>query len=344
MQTIERPAKGFAEPLPSRTHGSADFRVVLSFDVEEHYQIEAARGLALDPCLKDVYRDRLQPSVNWILELLEQANIKATFFVVGELAQRQRALVRAICKGGHEVASHGWDHQPVTRLSPTGFRADVARSKDVLEQITGARVVGYRAPTFSILRETSWAIDVLADVGMRYDSSIYPVRHDRYGIAAAPRAPFLAQRANHTLLELPPATWRCLGMNVPVGGGGSFRLFPLWFMKQGLKQIGKLSGPNVAMLYFHPWEFDPDQPRLPLARLARFRTYVGIKSNRRRLSSLLASYQFVRAVDVAENLDMIAAVALSKYSLEHNGDPAGPVISIRRENTGEEVNITPNIA
>ena len=344
MQTIERQSPGSSEPVNGPAKGSTDFRVVLSFDVEEHYQIEAARDLAIDPSLKAIYRDRLEPSVSWLLEQLEQTSIKATFFVVGELAQRQPALVRTICRGGHEVASHGWDHQPVTRLAPASFRTDVTRSKDVLEQITGERVVGYRAPTFSILRETSWAIEILADIGIRYDSSIYPVRHDRYGISTAPRAPFRAHSANHALLELPPATWRFMGMNVPVGGGGSFRLFPLWCMKQGLKQIGKLGAPNVAMLYFHPWEFDPDQPRLPLARLARFRTYVGIASNRRRLSKLLACYRFVRAVDVAENLDMPSAAALSRYDLEHTLDSSGPVISIRRENTGEEVTVTPNVA
>ncbi len=324
--------------------GIADLRVVLSFDVEEHYQIEAARGLTVDPSLLSAYRDRLKPSVEWILAELERASAHATFFVVGELAQRQPALVRAIARAGHEIASHGWDHQPITRLTPDSFRADITRCKNVLEQIVGQPVVGYRAPTFSILRATSWAIDVLAEVGMRYDSSIYPVRHDRYGIASAPRTPFVAQSPTNRLLELPPATWRFLGTNVPVGGGGSFRLFPLWFMRQGLRQIDKLGGPKVAMLYFHPWEFDPDQPRLPLGRLARFRTYVGIKSSRRRLSGLLGKYQFVRAIDVVEGIDAAMAAGLARFNLESTLVPPGPVISIRRQNTGEEVTVRPNIA
>jgi polysaccharide deacetylase family protein (PEP-CTERM system associated) len=330
--------------LLGQAKATAELRVVLSFDVEEHYQIEAARGLGVNPSLASVYRERLKPSVDWILRELDEANIKATFFVVGELAQRQPGLVKAIARAGHEVASHGWDHEPITRLTPDSFRADVARGKDVLEQIIGAPVVGYRAPTFSILRETSWAIDILADLGMRYDSSIYPVRHDRYGIAAAPRAPFIAQSSSHALIELPPATWRILGMNVPVGGGGSFRLFPLWFMKQGLRQLRNLGGTRVAMLYFHPWEFDPDQPRLPLGRLARFRTYVGIKSSRCRLNKLLANYDFVRAIDVVQGVDADSAAGLARFNVDNSSVPPGPVISIRRANTGEEVTVTPTIA
>lgn len=337
--TLPRP-HGTAEPLKPGL-GSVGLRVVLSFDVEEHYQIEAARGLSVDPALAAVYRDRLKPSVEWILGALDGANSKATFFVVGELAQRQPRLIKAIAAAGHEVASHGWDHQPVTRLTPDGFRADLARGKDVLEQITGRRVVGYRAPTFSILRATAWAINILAEVGMRYDSSIYPVRHDRYGIATAPRTPFIAQSSSHAVIELPPATWRVLGMNIPVGGGGSFRLFPLWFMKRGINQMRGLNGPNVAVLYFHPWEFDSDQPRLALGRMARFRTYVGIKSSRRRLGELLGRFEFVRAIDVVESVD---AAALPRFNLDHASIPAGPVISIRNERTGEEVSVAPKIA
>src|SRR5262249_3702607 len=158
-------------------------------------------------------------------------------------------------------------HQPIQALSPAEFRRDVRQSKDALEQLTGAVVVGYRAPTFSIVRATAWAIDILAEVGMAYDSSIYPVRHDRYGIPHAPRAPFLARGGAPALLGLPPATLRWLGLNVPVGGGGYFRLLPLLCLNRALRQIQRKCSPAVAMLYFHPWEFDPEQARLPLGRL-----------------------------------------------------------------------------
>ena len=162
--------------------------IVLSFDVEEHHRIEAAAKLQLDPALKDLYDARLEPCTRHLLDQLAEYAIKATFFVVGEIAVSHPALVRDIHLMGHEVASHGWDHQRVHRFTPQSFLADLRRSKDALEQVTGAAVVGYRAPTFSIVRQTSWAIDVLGEAGLSYDSSIYPVRHDRYGIPQAPRA------------------------------------------------------------------------------------------------------------------------------------------------------------
>jgi polysaccharide deacetylase family protein (PEP-CTERM system associated) len=188
-------------------------------------------------------------------------------------------------------------------LTPEQFREDVRRSKDALEQVTGEPVLGYRAPTFSVVRQTAWALDVLAELGMAYDSSIYPVRHDRYGVPGAPRAPFLARGASRSILEIPPATLRVLGVNIPTGGGGYFRLLPLFLMERTIRQVGRKCQPAVAMLYFHPWEFDPDQERLPLGRLSRFRTYVGIRRTRGRLAALVARHRFVRAIDVAKQLD-----------------------------------------
>ncbi len=277
--------------------------VVLSFDVEEHFQIEAAAGLAIAPALKDHYRERLAPSTYWLLDQLDRRGIKATFFVLGQIARHHAVLVRDIHRAGHEVASHGWDHRRVHNLTPASFRQDVRQSKDALEQVTGEAVVGYRAPTFSIVRQTGWAIDVLAELGMLYDSSIYPVRHDRYGVPAAPRSLFLAKGTEHAILELPPATLRLLGINIPIGGGGYFRLLPLTVMERAIRQVRRVCDPPVVMLYFHPWEFDPRQPYLPLRRLNRFRTYVGIARSRDRLTALLTRHRFSRAVDVASRLD-----------------------------------------
>jgi polysaccharide deacetylase family protein (PEP-CTERM system associated) len=284
-------------------HASAvEAQTVLSFDVEEHHRIEAAAELSIGDGLMAHYRERLGPSTHWLLDQLAEHNIQATFFVVGEIARHSPDLVRAIHRGGHEVASHSWDHQRVHRLTPPQFRADVRRSKDALEQVTGEAVVGYRAPTFSVMRQTAWAIDVLAEEGMRYDSSVYPVRHDRYGVPGAPRAPFLARGLRHDLLELPPATVRLFGANFPDGGGGYFRLFPLLLLKLALRQLHRSCDPPAAMLYFHPWEFDPQQQRLPLRRLNRFRTYVGIARSGARLRALLAGRRFTRAIDLAEQL------------------------------------------
>jgi polysaccharide deacetylase family protein (PEP-CTERM system associated) len=287
---------------PEGQASAVEAQTVLSFDVEEHYRIEAAAGLSIGDGLKAHYRERLGPSTHWLLDRLAEHDIRATFFVVGEISRHSPDLVRAIHRGGHEVASHSWDHQRVHRLTPAQFRADVRRSKDALEQVTGEAVVGYRAPTFSVMRQTAWAIDVLAEEGMRYDSSIYPVRHDRYGVPGAPRAPFLARGLRHALLELPPATVRLFGANFPDGGGGYFRLFPLLLLKLALRQLHRNCNPPAAMLYFHPWEFDPQQQRLPLGRLNRFRTYVGIARSQARLLSLMAGRQFGRAIDLAGQL------------------------------------------
>ena len=290
-------------PPGALTDHGTDATTILSFDVEEHFRIEAAAGLALDPALKARSRERLAPATHWLLDQLDRRGIKATFFVLGQIARHHPTLIRAIHRAGHEVASHGWDHQRIHNLTPTSFREDVRRSKDALEQVTGEVVVGYRAPTFSIVRQTAWALDVLVEAGLLYDSSIYPVRHDRYGVPHAPRAPFLARGASHAILEFPPATLRLAGVNTPLGGGGYFRLLPLVWMERALAQTRRDCTPAVAMLYFHPWEFDPEQPRLPLGRLGRFRTYVGISYSRDRLAALLGKYQFARAVDVARRLD-----------------------------------------
>jgi polysaccharide deacetylase family protein (PEP-CTERM system associated) len=281
-------------------------RVILSFDVEEHYRIEAAAGLRVSPEQKAHYARRLDISTRWLLDQLAARDIRATFFVVGQIARQDPRLVQAIHNAGHEVASHGWDHQRVHNLTPSAFAEDIRRSKDALEQATGERVVGYRAPTFSIVHQTAWAIDVLVEQGIEYDSSVYPVRHDRYGIPLAPRAPFRASGLKHTILEIPPATLRLLGVNVPVGGGGYFRLLPLFVLERALRQVRGDCDPPVAMLYFHPWEFDPEQARLPLRRMRWFRTYVGISRSRARLGLLLGHYEFTRAVDVAQQLELSA--------------------------------------
>jgi polysaccharide deacetylase family protein (PEP-CTERM system associated) len=278
-------------------------QIVLSFDVEEHYRIEAASGLSFDSGLKSHYRERLDISTRWLLELLGQSGVHSTFFIVGEIARQNPALVRDIARAGHEIGSHGWDHRRIHHFTPETFREDVHRSKEVLQEVSGQAVFGYRAPTFSIMGQTAWALDVLAGLGMTYDSSIYPVRHDRYGVPAAPRGPFLARGEWHSILELPPATLRFLGMNLPMGGGGYFRLFPLFLMEQAIRQIAHDCKPPVIMLYFHPWEFDPKQRRLPLGRIGSFRTYVGIGRTRDRLARLLAKYRFTRAIDLAKRLD-----------------------------------------
>ncbi len=276
-------------------------RIVLSFDVEEHYRIEAAAGLTVSPQYEAHCRERLDVSTRWILERLAAGGVRATFFIVGQIAEHNPALIRDIHRAGHEVASHGWDHRRVHHFTPETFREDVRRSKGALEQLTGHAVAGYRAPTFSIMRQTAWALDVLAEEGFLYDSSVYPVRHDRYGVPGGPRHPYWARGRKREILELPPATLRMMGFVLPMGGGGTFRLFPLFLMKKAIAQVFRAGGPPTAMLYFHPWEFDAEQERLPLSALSRFRTYNGIAASRGRLDNLMSEGRsFVRAIDVVQ--------------------------------------------
>jgi polysaccharide deacetylase family protein (PEP-CTERM system associated) len=276
---------------------------VASFDIEEHHRIEAAAGLECPPTLKAEYARRMEAATLRLLEQLHRHSAKATFFVVGEIARTHPQLLRAIVEAGHEVGSHSLSHQSVRRLTPEQFRADLKQSKDVLEQAIGGPIFGYRAPTFSVVQETGWAIDVLAECGFEYDSSIFPVRHDRYGIPSAPRQPFVAVGNGRELLELPPLTYRLAGQNLPVAGGGYFRLFPLQMMRSGIRQMMRqFPDTAVAMLYFHPWEFDPEQPRLPLRRFSRWRTYVGMRKTTARLDALLGGNSFVRAIDAVRAL------------------------------------------
>jgi polysaccharide deacetylase family protein (PEP-CTERM system associated) len=307
-------------------------RIVLSFDVEEHYRIEAAAKLTISPEYKAHCRERLDASTRWILERLARDNVRATFFIVGRIAEHNPALILAIHRAGHEVASHSLDHRRVHHFTPETFRDDLRRSKGALEQLTGCAVAGYRAPTFSIMRQTAWALDVLAEEGFRYDSSVYPVRHDRYGVPGAPRTPFRGGGPHRDILELPPATLSLMGFTIPMGGGGTFRLFPLGFMKKAIAQVCRAGGLPMAMLYFHPWEFDLEQQQLPLRGLSRFRTYNGISASRARLGRLMSEGRtFVRAIDLVEDLGA-RAESLPHFAVERNaasrrGGPANPVES-----------------
>ena len=288
--------------------------VVLSFDVEEHDRIEAAAQLPVTAARRRDYAARMEIATLKLLAKLADASALATFYVVGEVARSHPHLVRDIAAAGHEVGTHSWSHRRVHAFTPATFRDDLRRSMDALGEVAGTPVVGYRAPTFSVVRRTAWAADVLAGVGLRYDTSVFPIRHDRYGVPDAPRVPFrLRGPAGGAVLELPMATWRVGGQNLPVAGGGYFRLFPLAMMRAGIDQLTREGAP-LAMLYFHPWEFDPDTPRLPLAPLDHFRTYVGLDRTAGRLDRLLAHYRgrFRRAVDVVDGLD---AASLPEYRL-----------------------------
>jgi polysaccharide deacetylase family protein (PEP-CTERM system associated) len=302
--------------------------LVLSFDIEEHDRIEAANavGLSIADSLKATYAERMEAATRRLLDLLAEHNAYATFFIVGEIARRRPRLVRDIAAAGHEIGGHSWDHRRVHRFDACSFAEDLRITKDALEQASGFGVFGFRAPTFSVMESTAWAVDVLAASGYSYDTSIYPVRHDRYGVPDAPRGPFtVVGPGGGEMLELPPVTYRVSGQNLPMAGGGYFRLFPLWATKLAVRQMLQQTIPPVAMMYFHPWEFDPGQPKLPLKRLSKFRTYVGIRRSLSKLDGLMRGVTFRRAIDVVTELQAIQHT-LPRYVL---GERAATVIATR---------------
>jgi polysaccharide deacetylase family protein (PEP-CTERM system associated) len=273
---------------------------LLSFDVEEYFQVESASGI-YDCTQWDAIQKRLAPAVDKILHLLADHQTSATFFILGWVAQHERQLVEQIAEQGHEIASHGMSHRMLNRLNPGEFRRELLDSRRLLEDISGKPVIGYRAPTFSITRNTAWAIDVLAETGFEYDSSIFPVRHDRYGVPEAPSRPHFALGPGAgKILEIPPLTLPLRHINIPVGGGGYLRLLPARLIGLALKKAQSRN--QTAMIYLHPWEFDPDQPVLPMRRLSRWRHRVGLRRTEAKLSWLLQQFRFCGVAHVFEDL------------------------------------------
>lgn len=277
----------------------------LSFDVEEYFHAEAAWRAGVRQEDWETIPSRLGPCVDRILQLLADHRASATFFVLGWVARHQQAVIRRIVQAGQEVASHGMDHRMLTRVTPEEFRQDLLDSRRLLEDISGKPVLGYRAPTFSIMHRTAWALDVLAEAGYRYDSSVFPVRHDRYGVPEAPRWAHQAQGpAGREILEIPPLTLRMVGANWPVGGGGYLRLLPVQVVGRALRAVQRQGRPG--MLYLHPWEIDADQPVLPMRPLQRWRHRVNLARTEAKLRWLLQRYRFT---DVASQLDALAAMS-----------------------------------
>lgn len=340
----------------------------LTIDVEDYFQVHAFSSV-IRPEDWDNYESRVEGNTRRILEILSNSgasnnfytsnrssgptnpthnsqlatrnSVKATFFILGWIAKRYPGLVREIAKQGHEIASHGYRHELVTNQGPDEFRADVAKTKKILEDITCEEVVGYRASTYSITKKTLWALKVLAEEGYRYDSSIFPVHHDVYGFPEAPRFPFKvslngdvqtvrsfaaansfarSNRSNsssnsnvfnisndsnnsNAIWEFPISTIRLFGQNLPVAGGGYFRLFPYWLVKRLLGHINRTEQ-RPFIFYLHPWEFDPDQPRIDTASLkSRFRHYLNLDKVENRFRRLLSNFSFVPIRDLMDKKD-----------------------------------------
>lgn len=270
---------------------AGDVRVtnVLSFDVEEYFQVHAFERVISSESWSS-YPSRVVGSTRRILELLREYRVQATFFVLGWVADRQPRLVEEIATDGHEVATHGYLHELVYRLTPEEFNRDLEASQIAIQRALGADVVsGYRAPGFSITKESLWALDVLARSGLAYDSSVFPLSaHDRYGIPGAHR---FVHRLPNGLWEVPASTVKIAKLNMPVAGGGYFRLYPLWLTTQAVHRLNADGQP--AVVYLHPWEFDPDQPRVAGAsHLSRYRHYTNLSTTENKLRALLDRFSF----------------------------------------------------
>lgn len=281
-------------------------RNALSVDIEDWFQVGAFET-SIDRAAWDGLERRVERNTLAVMDLFAEAGVKGTFFTLGWVAERYPALMRRIVEAGHELASHGYDHQRVFTFTPDKFRADLARARGLLEQASGARVTGYRAPSFSIDARTPWAHEILAEEGYAYSSSVAPVAHDHYGWPEAPRFAFLPVRGS-ALVELPVTTARLAGRTVAAGGGGFFRLFPYAFSRWAVRQVnGEAKRP--AIIYFHPWEIDPGQPRVAGAPLkSRLRHYTNLARMAPKLARLARDFSWGR-VDALAAQERARAVA-----------------------------------
>jgi len=272
----------------------------LTIDVEDYYQVTAFEH-AIDKRHWETMESRIQQNVEKVLSILNEYRVNATFFILGWVAERQPILIRTIINEGHEIASHGYDHTMLTQHSQESFTEDVAKTKMILEDITGTKVKGYRAPSFSITSSSLWALNILSAQGYSYDSSIFPIRHDRYGMPHAQRFPHVITIDGHSMREFPPSTIRIFGYNFPIAGGGYLRLLPLTLIEWGIKKLNT-TDKQPAIIYIHPWELDPSQPRIPASFVNRFRHYTNLDSTEKKLRHLFKNFKFTTLSKISTHL------------------------------------------
>ncbi len=271
----------------------AEVTNALTIDFEDWYQ-----GLEIPHTKWNSYEDRIVPVGRKLLELFAEADVRATFFVLGYVAEQHPEIVREIAAHGHEIGTHGYSHTLIYKQTPEVFREEMIRAISSLRDITGQDVIGHRAPFFSITKDSLWALDILSELGVRYDSSIFPVVNYRYGIPEAPRWTHeIMSGENRTLIEFPITTWRVMGRNLPVAGGAYFRLYPYWLTRRAFRSINGEG--RQFTFYLHPWELDPDHPHIRLSRrVATITHYINLRAAERRLRRLLGDFKFAPMKEV----------------------------------------------
>jgi polysaccharide deacetylase family protein (PEP-CTERM system associated) len=269
----------------------------LSIDVEDYFQVEA---FAIPPPDWPRFASRVEKNVEHVLNILAKHETKSTFFVLGWIAERFPRLVRRIVDCGHEIGCHGYGHQHIRRQTPEQFREDIHRARELLMEQAQRPIICYRAPSFSVTQSTIWALDIMSEEGFRIDSSIFPVRHDLYGMPDSSRFPHW----RNEMLEFPPTTIRIAQTNIGVGGGGYLRLFPYRFTRWAIRKINAVEK-KPAMVYFHPWELDPDQPRISAPLKSRLRHYTNLGGMQMKIERLLSDFRFSTVTDVLAKYEPI---------------------------------------
>jgi polysaccharide deacetylase family protein (PEP-CTERM system associated) len=291
---------------------------IMTVDVEDYFHVSAFASVIRREDW-DGMACRVERNTRALLDLFSANDVRCTFFVLGWVAERYPQLVREIADRGHEVACHGMTHELVYRQTPAVFEEETRRSQSILEDAAQTAVLGYRAASYSITRQSLWALDILADLGFRYDSSIFPVRHDRYGIPGSPRHPHrMTLEGGKQLVEFPLTTYKVGRFDIPVAGGGYFRLFPYAFTRHALREVNRRDD-MPFIFYLHPWEIDPDQPRIDASALSRFRHYNNLNRCMARLEALVKDFRFDTAQSVLNGMGLLDSAAK-----QPSGIPASP--------------------